>query len=102
MDAKELQMNIYGEFEEPIPFYKLPLPKKVKTPTPSGYAGIPGKGPEGATCRTCNHLYKREHTAGNYHKCSLMSHKWTGGRKTDVLVKSPACQRWEPKQPAAP
>jgi hypothetical protein len=98
MDAKEYQMNIFGEFEEPVAFNKFPIPKKVRTPTPTGYAGIPGKGPSGESCKTCKHLHKRPHTAGSYHKCSLMSHTWTGGRKTDVIVKSPACQKWEPKE----
>ena len=95
MEAIEYQMNIYGEFEPQVPLCK--LPKKIKTPTPEGYASIPGTGPSCETCKTCKHLHKRPYTAGSYHKCSLMAHKWTGGRKSDVLVNSPACRKWEVK-----
>ncbi len=68
---------------------------KRKEPTPSGYAARPGTGPEGETCRTCKHLVRR-HYARVYLKCGLTEAAWTGGRKTDVLARSPSCAKWEP------
>lgn len=63
---------------------------------PSGYAAIPGTGPEGETCRSCKHIVRRRN-ANVYRKCGLMRAHWTGGGKTDILAKSPACSRWEGK-----
>jgi hypothetical protein len=67
--------------------------KKRRDPTPAGYAAQPGTGPSGETCRTCKHLSANEQ-AKTYYKCGLMSRHWTGGRKSDVLVKAPACRHW--------
>ena len=73
-------------------------PRKRKDPTPAGYAWRPGTGPEGETCKTCaHHVIKR--LGGTYHKCEIIRAKWTGGRKTDILVWSPACKFWEADQP---
>lgn len=58
-----------------------------------GYPAAPGTGPEGETCRTCTHKYRRE-LASNYYKCLLMKASWTGGKGTDILLKSPACSKW--------
>lgn len=68
---------------------------KRKDPTPSGYAAIPGTGPEGETCASCRNLV-RQHYAKTYLKCGVIVERWTGGRKTDVLARSPACLRWLP------
>lgn len=72
-------------------------PRGGKTYTkPSGYAAIPGTGPEGETCGSCKHMVRKR--MGNvYRKCGLMRAHWTGGGKTDILAKSPACSRWEGK-----
>lgn len=67
-----------------------------RDPEPAGYAGTPGKGPPGETCGTCRHLAGVRH-ARVYRKCGLMRGSWTGGRKTDVKVRSPACVRWVPR-----
>lgn len=72
-----------------------PLTSQAKRhdPTPYGYARPPGTGPAGETCGTCeHHVIKR--MAKNYHKCALAKAKWTGGRKSDILVRSPACSAW--------
>lgn len=61
---------------------------------PDGYAAPPGSGPTGETCATCDHLVRRTF-AKAYLKCGLMRGHWTGGRKTDVLARSPACGKWE-------
>ncbi len=61
---------------------------------PRGYAAPPGTGPGGETCKTCEYLYRNQ-LAKTYLKCGLMHGAWTGGRKTDVLAGSPACEKWE-------
>ncbi len=59
-----------------------------------GYAASPGTGPAGETCGSCEH-HHRNQMAKTYHKCALMRAIWTGGAKTDILVRSPACSKWE-------
>ena len=66
---------------------------KRKDPTPAGYAAPPGTGPEGETCGGCRNLVRQEY-AKTYLKCGLNLERWTGGRKTDVLARSPACAKW--------
>lgn len=66
-----------------------------REPVPKGYAAEPGTGPEGETCRTCKHHAIMQY-AKSYHKCELRRATWTGGRGTDILVRSPACKMWEP------
>lgn len=61
---------------------------------PRGYAMPPGSGPAGETCGTCQNLTRAQYTAGRYYKCALAKSLWTHGRKTDVLVHSPACAKW--------
>ncbi len=87
-------------FGHPIPEDRIMTPaerkallKKRKDPRPQGYAASPGTGPEGETCGSCAHHAVR-HLAKDYHKCELMRQAWTGGRKTDILVRSPACAKW--------
>ena len=65
--------------------------------TPRGYAGAPEKGPSGETCKTCCHAAVKSTRAsgGNYWGCALMKRRWTGGPKTDIRLKSPACDKWE-------
>ena len=75
-------------------------PKKRMDAAPAGYAGTPGKGPEGETCKTCDHNRVR-HFSKTYHKCELMRIHWTGGRRTDILVNSKACEKFEPKRRAS-
>lgn len=61
---------------------------------PRGYAAKPGTGPAGETCGSCkNHVINQ--FARDYHKCLLSKVKWTGGRGSDILVRSPACAKWE-------
>ena len=64
--------------------------KKKKT----GHAWPPGTGPEGETCGSCKHLY-RKLMSKTYLKCDLMQAVWTGGGGTDVQAKDPACKKWE-------
>lgn len=83
----EVVHDLFGE----VP----PSPPKVSSAGQAhGYAALPGTGPKGETCGSCAHLY-RKHMAKTYLKCELMAAKWTGGHGTDVLARSPACQRWQ-------
>jgi hypothetical protein len=73
--------------------------KGSRDETARGYAARPGSGPAGETCATCKHLCRIRH-AKTYLKCGLVKHAWTGGPKTDIRAKSPACQLWEPNAPS--
>jgi len=90
MPERDLFGNEVAEEARPVFGEK---PKRRTTPA-KGYAASPGTGPEGEACRTCRFLVAK-HMAKIYHKCALMRHCWSGGRGTDVLVKSLACSRWE-------
>lgn len=61
---------------------------------PWGYVCPPGTGPASETCGSCKHHVVKQ-MAKSYHKCELAKGKWTGGRATDILTRSPACSRWE-------
>ena len=64
------------------------------SPKPAGHAALPGSGPAGESCRTCQHIVRRR-MAGTYLKCGLMRRFWTGGGATDIRARDPACRRWE-------
>lgn len=71
--------------------------RKLKPPCGTGARGHvapPGTGPDGETCGSCKHLY-RKRMAGTYLKCALNEAKWTGGGKTDVRARDHACRMWE-------
>lgn len=68
--------------------------RKSKSPEAAGYAALPGTGPEGETCKSCDHLTQIRGYAKRFYKCRLMQRVWTNGKKTDVLVRSPACAQW--------
>jgi len=70
--------------------------KKRKPTKRNGYGGIPGTGPAGETCGSCRHHVIHSY-ARDYHKCALAKAIWTGGPGSDILVRSPACSRWEPE-----
>jgi hypothetical protein len=55
-----------------------------------GYAAPPGTGPQGETCGSCKHIHREE----KYRKCSLNRAAWTGGPRTDILARAPACLKW--------
>lgn len=61
--------------------------------TPKGYAALPGTGPAGESCGSCENLVRRQ-MARTYLKCALMQRGWTRGAASDVRAKSPACSRW--------
>lgn len=92
--------DLFGkEVSEPaaLPHGAVKRSGKRREPIPRGHAAQPGTGPEGETCRTCDHLYRRRYSK-TYLKCGLMQAHWTGGRGSDVRARDPACRRWEPKK----
>lgn len=70
---------------------------KSKAPQRHGYAALPGTGPAGETCGSCRHRTNRA-MSKSYPKCALMRAHWTGGYGTDILVRAPACRRWESRE----
>ncbi len=64
--------------------------KEVKL---AGHAGIPGTGPKGETCGSCEHSVVKR-CSKRFLKCGLNSANWTSGRKSDVLHRDPACRKW--------
>jgi hypothetical protein len=59
----------------------------------TGHVAPPGTGPDGETCKTCEHLVRKQ-MAKTYLKCGLNRAKWTGGGGTDVRAGDPACRQW--------
>lgn len=64
-----------------------------KGAAPNGYASLPGSGPEGQACRTCQYA-ARIVMSKTIYKCRLMQSAWTNTRRTDILARSPACLCW--------
>ena len=78
-----------------------PEPEKSgrRTPTPKAYAGQPGRGPQGETCKTCAHYCRTKSGSGKtFRKCGLLRDAWTHGPGTDIKAGSPACQFWEKQE----
>ena len=89
----ELARDLFGHvapYREPV----APGIPRRKVTKAAGYAAEPGSGPAGETCRTCRH-YTHRTLAKRYRKCGLMAHAWTRGPGSDILARSPACNRWE-------
>lgn len=89
-----VDLDLFGEVPEPITAPGRG-PKGGKHYTkPRGYVMPPGTGPSGETCGSCKHMAGR---GGRFRKCRLTEAIWTHGPRTDVLARSPACSKWEPK-----
>jgi hypothetical protein len=58
-----------------------------------GHAAVPGTGPAGETCGSCEHLVRKT-MSKTYLKCGIMVAYWTGGEGTDVRAGDAACRRW--------
>lgn len=57
--------------------------------------GFPLREPAGETCGSCARCrYKAGH-AKRYYKCALTPD--TAGPATDIRVRWPACEKWEPR-----
>lgn len=95
--------NINGEPVMLVYQCQRPERGKRKPTVKNGYAAQPGTGPDGKTCRDCEHKV----TCGSGHakswiKCELRKATWTSGEGTDILASSPACSKFEPRATAAP
>ena len=64
-------------------------------PLPSGHAMPPGTGPDGETCQSCDHRIGIQFSKVA-HKCNLARAKLTQGRRSDIRLKDPACEKWQP------
>jgi hypothetical protein len=62
---------------------------------PKGYVAPPGSGPESETCGSCEHIVRCVRGRKRWHKCGLNVDRWTHGRGSDVLARTPACREWE-------
>lgn len=57
------------------------------------YAGPPGSGPEGETCRTCEFKRYSHHSRAKHPKCGLNVFA-TAGDATTIRTSAPACHLW--------
>lgn len=73
----EIEYDLFGE-----------VPEQVKHSI--GYAGMPGAGPAGETCGTCEHIER-----GKYRKCGHPRGYKSSSEASDILARSPACEYWE-------
>jgi hypothetical protein len=81
-----MDVDLFGEVViEPV--------ERKSTPA-RGYVSPPGTGPEGETCKSCRHVVRRT-CSRVYYKCGLARSIWTRGRGSDILMGSPACEKWE-------
>ena len=62
---------------------------------PKGYAGTPGSGPKGETCKTCEHRVKLRANSKRFYKCGKNKAHWSRSITTDIVLKMPACLHWE-------
>lgn len=83
-------INIFGdEIEVPV--------RGKHYVQPKGYAYFPGTGPKDESCGSCMHAERHARWA----KCGHPNYpKHTGGRGTDILLRSPACKYWSPNTAA--
>lgn len=56
-----------------------------------GYASVPGSGPKGEHCSSCEFAVKRN----RFWKCYLRRKTWSACITTDIRLKSPACRYWQ-------
>lgn len=90
------QASLFGGVE-PAKSYD---PPRQLSPKAAGYAAPPGTGPQGESCGTCMHCRVRTFHDRHFYKCELMVAAWNKDRSSDVVLKSPACRRWEKGQPS--
>jgi hypothetical protein len=93
-----MSIDLFGERPESSPIGPKLGPKGGKHYTaPKGYAASPGTGPAGKTCHDCAHYVIVCGGVRSFPKCALAEARWTHGRGSDILVRSPACVRFEQK-----
>lgn len=83
-------LDLFGE-----PIVPAAKPKQI----PRGHADVPGHGPAGETCKSCDHLRRVQGSSRVYLKCWLAQTYWTHGYATDVRASDPACRLWVRREP---
>ena len=63
---------------------------------PNAYASPPGSGPDGKTCRTCEHILRAAAGNATVSKCKLVDPY--GGAATDINMHTAACRQYEPRE----
>lgn len=61
----------------------------------NGYAGRPGEGPDGETCSSCTYCGLFRYHGKRYYKCTHGKGQITHSERTDIRLKTAACQYWE-------
>lgn len=69
---------------------------------PKGYAHTPGTGPKGETCKTCEHRVKLRANSKRFYKCGKNRDNWSHSITSDIVLKMPACNLWEPSLSKTP
>jgi hypothetical protein len=59
-----------------------------------GYARLPGTGPSGESCGSCQHARRVQGGARYFWKCALTVR--TAGPGSDIRKSAPACELWRP------
>jgi hypothetical protein len=62
-----------------------------------GHASMPGSGPQGETCRTCEHGHKRNTGYGFVEFCALTQAMATKRGQSAIALRDPACAKWTAK-----
>ena len=60
---------------------------------PDAYASPPGSGPDGKTCRTCEHILRASAGNARVSKCQLVDPH--GGAATDINMHTKACRQYQ-------
>jgi len=69
-------------------------PRKNTILKGDGYAGTPGTGPAGETCKSCARLKRCDLTrTKTVYKCGLCKAAWKPS--TDIVLHAPACAFWQ-------
>lgn len=68
-----------------------PLEPFKRQPNPC--IAIYGHGPDGATCKSCRHVWAKTYAGTTYHKCDLRQN--TNGAGSDHRLKWDACGRYK-------
>jgi hypothetical protein len=59
-----------------------------------GYAGSPGKGPDGETCGTCIHSQRHGSSTRYYYKCHHELAYRSSSVASDIKLHTFACEHW--------
>lgn len=61
----------------------------------NGYAAPPGTGPADKRCKDCLHVFRKTYVAKPVFKCLLQRAIWGKTKTSDILARSPACNKFE-------